>query len=166
MSLILDALRKIERDKHTPNRGFVVMTHVPWRKGESGSPLLLIVLGLLSLAVAVLGVALWRSSQARPAGPPQVAAVAPTPLPVSLPTATPVATPTATAVAEVVAPPPRATPTPEAVSPAPPVTKPAAPPRPAARLRPTPPPPTPAAAAAAPTPRSTPSAAPATGLGG
>ena len=68
MSLILEALRKLERDKDAPERGFVVMTHVPWARG--GSPSRLAGIGALALAVAVgaLAVALWPRHP-KPSGP-------------------------------------------------------------------------------------------------
>ena len=60
MSLILEALRKLERDKDAPERGFVVMTHVPWARSRGGSRL--VAIGALALAVAAgaLAMALWR----------------------------------------------------------------------------------------------------------
>jgi hypothetical protein len=81
VSLILEALRKLDRDKDAPERGFVVLAHVPWAQGASRSRLAGI--GALALAVAVggLGVALWRGRSARPAvavaEPPAVASPAP-----------------------------------------------------------------------------------------
>jgi hypothetical protein len=66
--LILEALRKLERDKDAPGRGFVVMTHVPWARGGGRSRL--VGMGGLALAVAVgaLAVTLWRGRGAKPAG--------------------------------------------------------------------------------------------------
>ena len=37
MSLILDALRKLEREKRTPPRGFLVLTHAPWPERRRAS---------------------------------------------------------------------------------------------------------------------------------
>jgi hypothetical protein len=70
MSLILEALRKLERDKDAPERGFVVMTHVPWARGGGGRSRVA-GFGALALAVAVgaLAVALWRVRAGKPAGP-------------------------------------------------------------------------------------------------
>jgi hypothetical protein len=69
VSLILEALRKLERDKDAPERGFVVMTHVPWARG--GGPSRLAGIGALALAVAIgaLTVALWRGRGSKPSGP-------------------------------------------------------------------------------------------------
>jgi hypothetical protein len=147
VSLILDALRKIEREKQAPRRGFVVMTHVPWSQGTSRTRLLVGAVLALSVAVAVLGVALWRRGAAQnpiaattPSATPVAVA---TPLPVAIPTpSSPEAPATAAAVLEAapVPPPARrartARPTPVAVaaaSPPPPVanTPAPAPPRPA-----------------------------------
>jgi hypothetical protein len=61
VSLILEALRKLERGKDTPERGFVVMTHVPWAQGGPGrSRLVGIALLVLAVAAGALAVALWR----------------------------------------------------------------------------------------------------------
>ena len=34
MSLILDALKKLEREKEMPDRGFLVLSHLPWSLGR------------------------------------------------------------------------------------------------------------------------------------
>ena len=39
MSLILEALRKLERDKDTPERGFLVTAHLPWAQAHKHSRL-------------------------------------------------------------------------------------------------------------------------------
>lgn len=49
MSLILEALRKLEREKQNPDRGFLVMAHTPWGAGRRWSTL---TLAGLVLAVA------------------------------------------------------------------------------------------------------------------
>ena len=36
MSLILEALKKLEREKQSPDRGFLVMAHVPWAAAAAG----------------------------------------------------------------------------------------------------------------------------------
>ena len=36
MSLILEALRKLEREKAAGDRGFVVLSQVPWVSGRTG----------------------------------------------------------------------------------------------------------------------------------
>jgi hypothetical protein len=68
VSLILEALRKLERDKDAPERGFVVMTHLPWARGGNRSRLVGIGALALAIAVAALAVALWRGRPARPDG--------------------------------------------------------------------------------------------------
>ncbi len=50
MSLILEALRKLEREKQAPDRGFLVMAHTPW---GAGRPWSLFWLGGLVLVVAI-----------------------------------------------------------------------------------------------------------------
>ncbi len=47
MSLILEALRKLEREKQAPDRGFLVMAHTPWGAGRRWSALTLAGLVLL-----------------------------------------------------------------------------------------------------------------------
>jgi hypothetical protein len=72
VSLILEALKKLEREKGVPERGFLVMAHLPWaRSGKVGARLL--GLAALALALAAAGFLLWRS---RPA---PLVAPAPTP---------------------------------------------------------------------------------------
>jgi hypothetical protein len=81
VSLILEALRKLDRDKDAPERGFMVLAHVPWAQGGKRSRLAGI--GALALAVAVggLAVTLWRGRATRPAAyvpdAPAVATAAP-----------------------------------------------------------------------------------------
>jgi hypothetical protein len=79
VSLILEALRKLERDKDAPERGFVVMTHVPWARG--GGPSRLAGIGALALAVAIgaLTVALWGGRASKPSGPEAQAVSTPRP---------------------------------------------------------------------------------------
>jgi MSHA biogenesis protein MshK len=88
VSLILEALRKLERDKDAPERGFVVMTHVPWAQGGSRSRLAGIGALALAIAMGALAVALWRG-RARPAVPEGRAVVttaSPSPPPQAAPT--------------------------------------------------------------------------------
>jgi hypothetical protein len=84
VSLILEALRKLERDKDAPERGFVVLTHVPWAEGGGRSRL--VGLGALALAVAVgaLAVTLFWGRTPKPAALEPKGAIAP-PSPVSTP---------------------------------------------------------------------------------
>jgi hypothetical protein len=80
VSLILEALKKLEREKGVPDRGFLVLAHLPWaRSGKAGAR----VAGLAALALVLAAAAFlaWRS---RPA-PPRAVAPAPTPIPAALP---------------------------------------------------------------------------------
>ncbi len=90
MSLILEALRKLERDKDSPERGFVVMTHVPWAQGRSSSRL--VGIGALAVALALGGLAmtLWRGRVGKAPGPEaKVVATAPPSVAPSAPPASP-----------------------------------------------------------------------------
>lgn len=92
MSLILEALRKLERDKDSPERGFVVMTHVPWARGRSSSRLVGIGALALALALGIVAMALWRGRAGKPLGPEaKIAASAPSSVAPPAPLASPVA---------------------------------------------------------------------------
>ena len=76
MSLILDALKKLEREKQAPDRGFLVVAHVPWAAGSSGRGKWIALIAGLALAVvtaAVFAVVISR----RPTLPATAAVVAP-----------------------------------------------------------------------------------------
>lgn len=91
MSLILEALRKLERDKDSPERGFVVMTHVPWAQGRRSSRLVGIGALALALALGVLAMALWRGRAGKPVSPEATAVVtAPPAVPPPTPQVSPV----------------------------------------------------------------------------
>jgi hypothetical protein len=113
VSLILEALKKLEREKGVPERGFLVMAHLPWaRSGKVGARLL----GLAVLALAAAGFLLWRSRPAplvAPAPAPTLAALPPRVGVVALPSPT-VALPAPVATAA------PATPAPERPAPRPP----------------------------------------------
>lgn len=65
MSLILEALKKLEREKQTPpDRGFLVVAHVPWPVGGRGRSLWLGVVGALALA-GLLAFFLLRGREGR-----------------------------------------------------------------------------------------------------
>jgi hypothetical protein len=85
VSLILEALKKLEREKGVPDRGFLVLAHLPWaRSGKAGAR----VAGLAALALVLAAAAFlaWRS---RPAPPRAVAPPPPFPSPtVALPSST------------------------------------------------------------------------------
>lgn len=86
MSLILEALKKLEREKQSPDRGFLVMAHVPWATAAAGrgGRRFWIVSGLLAIALAALAVTLPRIGRApahpEPAPAAPVAPVAQAPL--------------------------------------------------------------------------------------
>ena len=89
MSLILDALRKLEREKGTHEPGVLVVGSVPWGERSRTRRLLLGAGAVLALALAVLAGWLMRrdatpSAVALPAAAPTplaTASVAPTPVP-------------------------------------------------------------------------------------
>ena len=78
MSLILDALRKLERDKERPDPGVVVVGSIPWTglRPPRRAPL---AAGLLAGLVVACVAAVWLTRRT-----PAPAAVAPLPAPTSL----------------------------------------------------------------------------------
>jgi hypothetical protein len=67
VSLILEALKKLEREKQTPDRGFLVMAQVPWAgEGRRGKVLLVAgtVVALVVVGLAVRWLVAGRSSPA------------------------------------------------------------------------------------------------------
>lgn len=94
MSLILEALRKLEREKQVPERGVVVVGATPWPGAPGERRLGLFLLGLL-IGAGVLGAARWRQQLGPPPAPqPSAAAVVPVPSP-DKPAAAPVSQPAA-----------------------------------------------------------------------
>ncbi len=91
MSLILDALKKLERDKDAREPGVLVVGSVPWgARTRSFRPLALALAGI-GLA-ALLAFALWpRDREARPATVPSPSAPGPPPASARTPPATPAA---------------------------------------------------------------------------
>jgi len=81
VSLILEALRKLERDKDAPARGFVVMTHVPWAQGGKRSRLVGLSALALAVAMGALAIALWWGRGVKPVVPEPRPAAAVTPAP-------------------------------------------------------------------------------------
>ena len=99
MSLILDALRKLEREKGAHEPGVLVVGSVPWGERSRTRRLLLGAGAVLALALAVLAGWLMRSSPTPPDAARPAAAVSPTPVAASVaPTPVP-ATPSPTALA-------------------------------------------------------------------
>jgi hypothetical protein len=60
VSLILEALKKLEREKGTPERGFLVLAHLQRPLQGKGRGWLLIAAGLGLAAVVGLGLVVWR----------------------------------------------------------------------------------------------------------
>ena len=87
MSLILDALRKLERDKDAREPGVVVVGSVPWGEARPRLPLVLVLVAAAVLALALVGGAGWllRNAPGTKAGTPSAAA--PTATPASAPDA-------------------------------------------------------------------------------
>jgi general secretion pathway protein B len=80
VSLILEALKKLERDRQVEGRtGFLVMASRPWPSGE-GHGLFWASLALAGVGLAAMaGAGLWWWSQREPASAVQAAAAAPVP---------------------------------------------------------------------------------------
>ena len=86
MSLILEALKKLEREKQAGARGLVVLSHLPWTGARSGRTTMVgaVVAAVVAIvAVAAGGTAVWRWRSA--AGAPAVSATAPGPSPTAAP---------------------------------------------------------------------------------
>jgi hypothetical protein len=84
VSLILEALKKLEREKQQPDRGFLVMAQVPWA-GEGRRGKALLGLGLLVAVVVAAGavLVLRRGDETKPPAPVESAPAAPSPPPSS-----------------------------------------------------------------------------------
>lgn len=119
MSLILEALRKREREKQVPERGFLVMAETPWAPTRDRSVWVVLAAAVLAFG---LGAAFVSLSGPRPVAPvpiaaeASVAAPAPSPVPSPLGTLLPAVT-RATPTPSVVASPPA--PSPESATPSP-----------------------------------------------
>ena len=77
MSLILEALKKLERDKQAPDRGFLVVAHVPWATGSPSRSWWLGLTAMLGIAGILITLLLLRGREERPApapAPPTLAA--------------------------------------------------------------------------------------------
>jgi len=78
VSLILEALKKLEREKEAGARGFVVLSHLPWAGVRSGGRTMagsVVAIVVALVALAAVGTAVWRWRGA--AGAPAVTAPAP-----------------------------------------------------------------------------------------
>jgi hypothetical protein len=113
VSLILDALKKVEREKDAHEPNVLVVGSVPWgARARSWRPLVVALLG--TVLVALVAFALWpRERAARPAATPSPAVSSPAPAAPAV--VRDAASPTAPAPAAVVPPPePRRPSVPEA----------------------------------------------------
>ena len=87
MSLILEALKKLEREKEAGARGFVVLSHLPWARAGSGPRTMagsVVAIVVALVALAAVGTAVWRW---RGAGTPAVTVPAPVLSPTAAPSA-------------------------------------------------------------------------------
>jgi hypothetical protein len=73
MSLILEALRKREREKQVPERGFLVMAPAPWAAPRGRGVAVIVLAGVVAFGLGVAFMA-WRAPVAHP---PAVAPPAP-----------------------------------------------------------------------------------------
>jgi hypothetical protein len=92
MSLILEALKKLEREKQVGERGLVVLSHLPWvgaRTGRGGLVAASVaVLALILLVLGAAGIWQWRAARSAPAvGPPTGTSVLTPGSPIALPPA-------------------------------------------------------------------------------
>ena len=112
MSLILDALKKLDREKDAREPGVLVVGSVPWG-ARAGSRLPLVVALMGTVLVALVAFALWpRDRVARPVTPPSPPVSSPVPAPApGLPGVPPLATPAPVSPSE-----PRRVPVPPAES--------------------------------------------------
>jgi hypothetical protein len=100
VSLILDALRKLEREKGTHEPGVLVVGSVPWGERSRARRLLLGAGAVVALALAVLAGWLMRRNPTPPDAAHPAAAATPTPVAAGVaPTPVP-ATPSPTALAQ------------------------------------------------------------------
>jgi hypothetical protein len=69
MSLILEALKKLEREKEAGDRGLVVLSHLPWVGAKTGRGGLLAatVASLILVVLVAAGIWRWRGAGATPA---------------------------------------------------------------------------------------------------
>ncbi len=106
MSLILEALKKLEREKQTQDRGFLVVAHVPWAAGPPGRSRwlgLAVALTTLGFLVTLL---LLRGREGRPAAATAVSSPPPMAPPASAPVAPPETLPSRSSPRVATTPPP------------------------------------------------------------
>jgi hypothetical protein len=106
VSLILEALKKLEREKPAPDRGFLVVAHVPWTSRERGRSRGLWLVGggvaVAALLIAPLALKRTRSEPAVPAEGPPIPVATP---PLAFPTPSPARAPTPASPRPAAAPP-------------------------------------------------------------
>lgn len=100
MSLILDALRKLEREKGAHEPGVLVVGSVPWGEHSRTRRLLLGAGAVLALALAVLAGWLMRRNPTPPDAAHPAVAASPTPVTASVAPAPVPATPSPTALTQ------------------------------------------------------------------
>jgi len=100
VSLILDALRKLEREKGAHEPGVLVVGSVPWGEHSRTRRLLLGAGAVLALALAVLAGWLMRRNPTPPDAAHPVVAASPTPVTASVAPAPVPATPSPTALTQ------------------------------------------------------------------
>ncbi len=111
MSLILEALRKREREKQVPERGFLVMAEAPWPAARGRGLWTSVAAAAIAFGLGAAFVSLRERPPAPPAAMPTDSAPAPVARGVATParpfvTLLPAATPPARAASPAVAPPP------------------------------------------------------------
>ena len=81
MSLILEALRKREREKQVPERGFLVMAETPWTPGRGRSVWAIVSAAAVAFGLGVAFVSLRQPARtSSPVTPPQARPAATAPL--------------------------------------------------------------------------------------
>ena len=122
MSLILDALKKLEHDKNAREPGVLVVGSVPWgERRRSRLPLAFAAAALVALAFAGWW---WLRSTPHPTAAAPIPAA---PIPAALVPVVPAPTPSPMVAVAPTAPPPAVTLTPSSTAPAPPPRRPAVP---------------------------------------
>jgi len=79
VSLILDALKKLDRERQSGEPGVVVVGHVPWGGGDGRRPLV-VTAATAVLAVSLVAVAAWWLLRPRPPSRPSPSPTAAAPL--------------------------------------------------------------------------------------
>lgn len=75
MSLILEALKKLEREKEAPDRGFLVLGHLPWATAPKRRLRAAAAVSLVAAVLAAAALALWRAGGERRQPLPAAAAI-------------------------------------------------------------------------------------------